>query len=148
MADLSVGQVARRCGVKVSTLHFYETKGLIFSSRNAGNQRRFGRDTIRRVSLIKAAQQLGVSLDEIQQAFASLPRYSAPSQTQWQKMASGWQRQLDRRIKSLQALSASLTSCIGCGCLSMKNCPLYNSQDKLEKAGPGPVLLQRKAQQL
>ena len=147
MAELSVGQVAKRCGVNVSTLHFYETKSLIFSSRNTGNQRRYGRDTIRRVSLIKAAQQLGVTLDEIQEAFASLPKYSAPTQAQWQTMATGWQVQLDKRIRSLQALSTSLTSCIGCGCLSMKNCPLYNSQDKLEKAGPGPVLLRRKAAQ-
>ncbi|MBD3584888.1 redox-sensitive transcriptional activator SoxR [Salinimonas sp. HHU 13199] len=147
MAELSVGQVASRCGVKVSTLHFYETKGLIFSSRNAGNQRRFGRDTMRRVSLIKAAQQLGVSLDEIQHAFASLPSYTAPTQAQWQSMATGWQIRLNERIKRLQALSDSLTGCIGCGCLSMKNCPLYNSQDKLGKVGSGPVLLQRKAGQ-
>ncbi|WP_018981367.1 redox-sensitive transcriptional activator SoxR [Salinimonas chungwhensis] len=144
MTHLSVGKVAQRCGVNVSTLHFYEKKGLIFSSRNAGNQRRYASSTIRRVSLIKAAQQLGISLEEIRQVFDQLPKFAAPSQHQWQLMASNWQRQLEVRISQLQTLKTSLTGCIGCGCLSMQSCPLYNAKDKLAAEGPGPVLLQRK----
>ncbi|QPG04584.1 redox-sensitive transcriptional activator SoxR [Salinimonas marina] len=143
MQNMSVGQVARRTGVAVSTLHFYEQKGLIHASRNAGNQRRFGRDAIRRVSLIKAAQQLGISLEEIAQAFAPLPDFAAPSAKQWQAMASGWQVQLDARIEKLTRLRKSLTGCIGCGCLSMANCPLYNPDDNLAAQGPGPVILNR-----
>ncbi len=140
---MSVGQVARRTGVAVSTLHFYEQKGLIHASRNVGNQRRFGRDAIRRVSLIKAAQQLGISLEEIAQAFAPLPAFAAPTAEQWQAMASGWQVQLDARIEKLTRLRESLTGCIGCGCLSMANCPLYNPDDSLSVEGPGPVILNR-----
>lgn len=141
--ELSVGQVARRCGVSISTLHFYEKKGLIFSSRNAGNQRRYGRDTIRRVSLIKAAQQLGVSLQEIHTAFAELPRLKAPDQQDWKLLATAWQAKLESRIAQLTRLKDSLTDCIGCGCLSMKNCPLYNQGDHLADEGPGPVILNR-----
>ena len=141
MEDLSVGKVAQRCGVNVSTLHFYERKGLIASNRNGGNQRRYGRDTIRRVSLIKAAQHLGVSLEEVKEAFASLPTFRAPDQQEWATMAIQWQQQLTQRIASLTRLRDSLDGCIGCGCLSMKRCPIYNPHDQLEEQGPGPVLL-------
>ncbi len=142
MNELTVGQVAKRCGVNVSALHFYEREGLIASRRNSGNQRRFGRDTIRRVSIIKVAQQLGIPLKEIVAVFAELPAFGAPQQHQWEAMASRWQVQLQARIAQLQQLEQSLTRCIGCGCLSMKQCPLYNQNDKLSEKGPGPVLLQ------
>lgn len=144
MDNLSVGQVAARCGVKVSTVHFYEQKQLIFSTRNTGNQRRYGRDTLRRVSLIKAAQRLGVSLSEIQQAFLALPKFAAPDHHAWQTLATQWQQKLDQRIENLTRLRDFLTGCIGCGCLSMKSCPLYNPHDELADQGPGPVILDNK----
>nr|WP_241262836.1 redox-sensitive transcriptional activator SoxR [Parahaliea mediterranea] len=140
---MSVGQVARRCGVAVSALHFYERKGLIFSSRSAGNQRRYGKDVIRRVSVIKAAQQLGVSLAEIESAFASLPRHKAPNRTHWQALSESWHQALSARIRKLEKLRDSLTGCIGCGCLSMDNCPLYNPDDVLGEQHTGPVMLER-----
>ncbi|MCL2916156.1 redox-sensitive transcriptional activator SoxR [Shewanella corallii] len=141
--EFSVGDVARRCGVKVSALHFYEEKGLIKSWRNAGNQRRYQKDVFRRVSVIKAAQKVGVSLAQIKQAFASLPDNRTPTSDDWDKLAVSWQQELDKRIRYLQRLRDSLGGCIGCGCLSMKNCPIYNQDDKLAEHGPGPVLLDR-----
>ncbi len=140
----SVGFVAKRTGVAVSTLHFYEARGLIHGSRNAGNHRRYGSDVIRRVSIIKAAQKLGVSLDEISQVFASLPRYRAPGKKAWKALSSDWRDQLNRRIDALEKLRDSLTGCIGCGCLSLDSCPMYNPDDRLSKDGPGPVIFNRK----
>ena len=142
-ANWTVGKVAKRCGVKVSTLHFYEQKGLIRSWRNAGNQRRYKADVLRRVSVIKAAQKMGVSLESIKQAFASLPEQRTPTMKDWQKLSSGWQAELNGRIAYLERLRDSLTGCIGCGCLSMKNCPIYNEDDKLAAEGTGPVILDR-----
>jgi len=138
----TVGRVAQRCGIKVSTLHFYEQKGLIRSSRNAGNQRRYKADVIRRVSVIKAAQKMGISLAAIKKAFATLPEERTPTQRDWQKLSSQWRSELNERIAYLERLRDSLTACIGCGCLSMKNCPIYNDQDKLAVEGPGAVLLE------
>ena len=143
MAEWSVGRVAKRCGVRVSTLHFYEEKGLISSFRNSGNQRRYKADVIRRVSVIKAAQKMGISLASIAEAFATLPDQRTPTQRDWQRLSSKWQQELNARIAYLERLRDSLTGCIGCGCLSMKNCPIYNQEDKLESEGPGPVLLER-----
>lgn len=142
-SNWSVGKVAQRCGVKVSTLHFYEQKGLIHSSRNAGNQRRYKADVLRRVSVIRVAQKLGISLETIRQAFATLPGQRTPTMKDWEKLSSRWQAELNERIADLQRLRDSLTGCIGCGCLSMKNCPVYNADDKLSKEGSGPVLLRR-----
>lgn len=144
-ANLSVGQVAKRRGVKVSTLHFYEQKGLIRSWRNQGNQRRYKREILRRISLIKAAQNLGISLTEIKRTLATLPNNKTPDKDDWQRLATQWQVELDQRIKHLQGLSDSLTGCIGCGCLSMNNCPIYNAQDKLAERGTGAILLQQNA---
>ena len=140
---LSVGQVARRCGVNVSTLHFYEEKGLIHSTRNAGNQRRYKKDVLRRVSVIKAAQKMGITLAAIEEAFSALPENRTPNQKDWQKLASRWQGELNARIRYLEKLRDYLTGCIGCGCLSMKNCPIYNAEDKLAATGAGPVILER-----
>jgi len=142
-ADWTVGKVAQRCGVKVSTLHFYEQKGLIHSLRNAGNQRRYKADVLRRVSVIKAAQKMGISLAAIKDAFASLPDRRTPTMKDWEKLSSAWQIELNGRIAYLQRLRDTLTGCIGCGCLSMKNCPIYNQDDKLAVEGSGPVILER-----
>ena len=140
-AGWSVGKVAGRCGVKISTLHFYEEKGLISSWRNQGNQRRYNKDVLRRISVIKAAQKVGISLEEIKTALSSLPGNRTPDTRDWEVLARYWRRGLDARITKLERLRDSLTGCIGCGCLSMKNCPIYNADDKLAKDGPGPVLL-------
>ena len=139
----TVGKVAQRCGVNVSTLHFYEQKGLIHSSRNAGNQRRYKAEVLRRVAVIKAAQKMGISLQAIKCAFASLPGKRTPTAMDWQKLSTLWQGELNARIAYLERLRDSLTGCIGCGCLSMKNCPIYNQDDKLASEGSGPVILDR-----
>ena len=143
-ASWTVGKVAQRCGVKVSTLHFYEEKGLISSTRNAGNQRLYTADVLRRVSVIKAAQKMGVSLASIKEAFATLPDQRTPTQRDWQRLATNWKKELNERIAYLERLRDSLTGCIGCGCLSMKKCPIYNEDDKLAKLGNGPIILEQK----
>ena len=142
-ASWTVGRVAQRCGVKVSTLHFYEEKGLISSTRNAGNQRRYQADVVRRVSVIKAAQKMGISLASIKDAFAALPNQRTPTTADWARLSRAWQDELNARIAYLERLRDSLTGCIGCGCLSMKKCPLYNANDKLGEGRTGPVVLER-----
>ena len=142
-ARLSIGQVAKRAGVKVSALHFYEEKGLIHSWRNNGNQRRFKPDVLRRISIIKAAQKVGVSLLEIEQAFHQLPNNRTPTTQDWEKLASQWHQRLNQRINYMVKLRDHLTRCIGCGCLSMSSCPLYNPADELAKQGVGPVILDK-----
>lgn len=139
----TVGQVAKRCGIKVSTLHFYEKKGLIQSTRNSGNQRRYNKEVLRRVSVIKAAQKMGISLEEIKQAFATLPNNRTPSVRDWENLATQWREDLNQRIAYMERLRDRLTGCIGCGCLSMKSCPMYNEDDQLASEGAGPVLLDR-----
>lgn len=141
--ELSVGQVAKRCGVKVSTLHFYEAKGLIFSLRNQGNQRRYKRDMLRRISVIKAAQRMGITLEEIKTAFENLPNKRTPNIDDWSQLSQTWKKQLEKRIAYMQDLSDSLEGCIGCGCLSMASCPLYNPEDMLATQGVGSVLLDK-----
>lgn len=141
-SDLTVGEVSKRSGVAVSALHFYEAKGLISCQRTEGNQRRYHRDILRRVSLIKIAQKLGVSLNEIKAAFKELPSNNQATAAEWKAMSSKWKKTLDDRIEHLTQLRDQLTSCIGCGCLSMKDCPLRNPQDQLAKQGSGPQLLE------
>ena len=141
-ADLSVGEVAERSGVAVSAIHFYETKGLLTSWRNAGNQRRYPREALRRVSLIKVAQRLGIPLASIKEALDSLPKGRTPTDQDWRKLSGRWHADLDQRIKQLTQLRDRLTGCIGCGCLSMKACPLRNPFDQLAEQGPGPQLLE------
>lgn len=143
IATWPVGKVAQRCGVKISTLHFYEKKGLIQSVRNEGNQRRYKPEVLRRVSVIKAAQKMGISLENIKQAFATLPNQRTPTTKDWEKLSSYWQEELNARISYLERLRDHLTGCIGCGCLSMKVCPIYNEKDKVATEGNGPVLLER-----
>lgn len=141
-SDLTVGEVSKRSGIAVSALHFYEAKGLIGSHRTEGNQRRYHRDILRRVSLIKVAQNLGVSLSEIKAAFKELPPDHQATSIEWKAMSSKWKKRLDDRIEHLIKLRDQLTSCIGCGCLSLKDCPLRNPQDQLAKQGSGPQLLE------
>jgi len=139
---LSVGQMAERSGVAVSTLHFYETKGLIHSQRNAGNQRRYRRDVLRRVAIIKVAQRLGIPLADIGAALATLPCDHMPTAADWQRLSARWQSDLNARIEQLTRLRDQLTGCIGCGCLSMQDCPLRNPWDELGEQGAGARLLE------
>jgi MerR family transcriptional regulator, redox-sensitive transcriptional activator SoxR len=138
---LSVGEVADRSGVAVSTIHFYETKGLIRAWRSPGNQRRYGRDVLRRVAVIKVAQRLGLPLDTIRKAMDSLPGGRTPTAADWKRLSAEWRADLQRRIRILQKLSRELDGCIGCGCLSLKICRLRNAWDELSEQGPGPRLL-------
>ena len=136
--ERSVGEVSSRSGVAVSALHFYERQGLIASSRTAGNQRRYARAVLRRVAVIKVAQRMGVPLAEIAQALAHLPGNRVPGKKDWGKLSSHWKEQLDERIATLTQLRNQLDSCIGCGCLSLKVCPLRNHEDCLGDQGAGP----------
>ena len=138
---LSVGQVAERSGVAISALHFYESKGLIKSHRTSGNQRRYPRDVLRRVAVIKVAQRTGVPLATIRDAMRALPRDRPPTAADWNKLSARWREDLDRRINRLTELRDQLGGCIGCGCMSLKVCPLRNPMDTLGKQGSGPRLL-------
>lgn len=142
MRLLSVGEVARRAGVPVSTLHFYEAKGLIASTRNAGNQRRFPALVLRTIAVIKVAQRTGIPLEEIKNAFGRYPPNSKLTAAQWGEMSTAWREDLNARIRTLEALRDSLDDCIGCGCLSLEDCPLRNPEDRLGLEGPGPRVLE------
>ena len=135
--ELSVGEVARRSGVAVSALHFYERKGLIGSLRTAGNQRRYSRDVLRRLAVIRVAQRVGMPLEAVAKAFAALPENTTPTRAEWAKMSALWKDELDARIRELHLLRDQLTDCIGCGCLSMKKCRLVNPGDTLGEQGDG-----------
>ena len=147
-ASWSVGRVAKRCGINVSTLHFYEQKGLIKSWRNDGNQRRYKPDVLRRIAVIKAAQKIGISLEDVKQAFSALPDSRTPTVEDWQLLSRHWQTMLDARIAYLQKLRDYFTGCIGCGCLSMSKCMLFNPGDELAAQGSGAVILERIEQQM
>ncbi|WP_185750108.1 redox-sensitive transcriptional activator SoxR [Stenotrophomonas sp. 278] len=135
--ELSVGEVARRSGVAVSALHFYERKGLIHSLRTAGNQRRYGREVLRRLAVIRVAQRVGLPLEAVANAFAALPENKTPTKTEWARMSALWKDELDQRIEQLRLLRDQLTDCIGCGCLSLKKCRLANPGDALGEQGDG-----------
>ncbi len=138
---LSVGELAARSGVAVSALRFYEYKGLIKSTRTKGNQRRYPREVLRRVAVIKVAQRVGVPLASIREALATLPAGRAPTAKDWRRLSAKWKAELDERIARLTRLRDQLDQCIGCGCLSIDNCWLRNPSDKLGRQGPGPRLL-------
>jgi MerR family transcriptional regulator, redox-sensitive transcriptional activator SoxR len=142
---LSVGEVAQRSGVAVSALHFYETRGLIRSQRSAGNQRRYARDVLRRIAVIRTAQHVGVSLEQIATAFDTLPHDKAPTRADWSRLSRQWRDDLNQRITQLEKLRDTLDDCIGCGCLSIKRCALRNPGDTLASAGPGAYRLQIKS---
>lgn len=139
--ELSVGEVAARSGVAVSTLHFYEAQGLINGWRNSGNHRRYARDVLRRVAIIKVAQRAGIPLATIREALQSLPEGRTPTAADWARLSASWRVELDGRIQRLTRLRDQLDGCIGCGCLSLNACPLRNPWDKLSDEGPGPRLL-------
>jgi MerR family redox-sensitive transcriptional activator SoxR len=135
---LTIGEVAQRTGIAPSALRFYETKGLIHSERSDGNQRRFHRDMLRRISFIKVAQNVGLSLDDIAAALATLPEQRTPTKEDWTRLSRAWGPVLDEQIAVLQRLRDKLDGCIGCGCLSLKSCHLYNPDDVAAHLGPGP----------
>jgi MerR family redox-sensitive transcriptional activator SoxR len=141
--ELTPGEVASRAGVAVSALHFYEREGLITSTRTAGNQRRYHRDVLRRIGFIRVSQQVGISLADIRAALATLPEGRTPTKADWARLSRRWRGDLDTRIAQLQRLRDDLDGCIGCGCLSLRACRLYNPQDTLAGQGPGPVRLER-----
>ena len=141
-SELTVGDVARRSGVAISAIHFYETKGLVTSWRNAANQRRYPREALRRVSIVKVAQRVGIPLASIKAALDSLPKGRTPNDRDWRKLSARWHAELDARIAKLSRLRDQLTGCIGCGCLSMHSCPLRNPMDEIGAQGPGPQFIE------
>jgi MerR family transcriptional regulator, redox-sensitive transcriptional activator SoxR len=138
---LTIGELSARTGVAASALRFYEAEGLITSTRTRGGQRRYARDTLRRVSFMRIAQQVGLSLDDIGLALASLPANRTPNRRDWARLSSSWRPKLDARIRLLERLRDDLSGCIGCGCLSLTTCPLYNPGDVLAAKGPGARIL-------
>jgi MerR family redox-sensitive transcriptional activator SoxR len=138
---LSIGQLARRTGLSVSAIRFYETRGLVTAVRSAGNQRRFLRSDIRRLSFALIAQQLGLTLAEIEAELATLPQGRAPTRADWQAISRRISGLLRTRIERLEKTRDRLDGCIGCGCLSLDRCALYNRDDRAARAGPGPRFL-------
>ena len=138
---LTIGETAQRSGVAASALRFYETRKLIAADRGSGNQRRYHRSMLRRISIIKVAQSIGLSLEEISTALETLPDKRTPTRRDWEKLSLKWRDQLDTRIANLQNLREQLSSCIGCGCLSLKRCALYNPKDCAAVKGAGPRYL-------
>lgn len=136
--DLTIGALSDRTGVATSALRFYEAEGLIHSSRTDAGHRRFHREVLRRVAFIRVAQEVGLTLEEIRSALASLPEARTPTQEDWERLASSWRPRLDAQIALLERLRDRLVGCIGCGCLSMKACRLINPGDQVAERGPGP----------
>lgn len=135
---LTIGELSARSGVAPSALRFYEQQGLIRSIRTTGNQRRYDRTELRRVSFIRIAQQIGISLERIRSALAELPESRTPTKQDWERLSRSWRTELDHRIAVLQKLRDNLSGCIGCGCLSLQACKLYNPGDELAAGGAGP----------
>jgi MerR family redox-sensitive transcriptional activator SoxR len=142
MTQLTIGQLAERAGVATSAIRFYESRGLVASVRTVGNQRRYEQSTLRRVAFIRTAQRVGLSLDEIGAALATLPDGRVPTKADWSRLSRAWRPRLDEQIERIERLRDQLDSCIGCGCLSLKTCALSNPDDAVATSGPGPVLLE------
>ena len=134
---LTIGEMATRSGVRTSTLRYYEARGLISSERSGGGQRRYARETLRRVAVIRAAQILGLTLDEIRRALDELPAARTPDRHDWERLSQTWRSSLDGRITEFEALRDRLSGCIGCGCLSLENCGIFNPGDRAAGAGAG-----------
>jgi len=134
---LKPGEVAARAGVAVSTLHYYESVGLIHSRRTTGGRREYRRDTLRTIAFIRASQKLGIRLERIKQALDELPYEKPPTKRDWARLARMWRDDLNARIAQLTALRDNLANCIGCGCLSLTACPYTNPGDVLSREGPG-----------
>ncbi|WP_282778431.1 MULTISPECIES: redox-sensitive transcriptional activator SoxR [unclassified Nocardia] len=139
--ELTPGQLSERSGVAVSALHFYEREGLLHSRRTSGNQRRYPRETLRRVAFIRISQQVGIPLAEIRKALDNLPDGRTPTRRDWETLSTAWRADLDDRIAQLIALRDNLTGCIGCGCLSLGTCKIVNAHDHLGDEGPGARVL-------
>ncbi|TCP47971.1 MerR family redox-sensitive transcriptional activator SoxR [Tamaricihabitans halophyticus] len=134
---LTIGQVSDRSGVPHTALRFYEDKGLVTAERSGGNQRRYPRSVLRRLAFIRAAQRVGLSLEDIRDALSMLPADHAPTKADWTRLSRSWQAELDARIDALQRLRDRLTGCVGCGCLSLRSCSLQNGDDEMARFGPG-----------
>lgn len=134
---MPIGELARRAGVATSTLRFYEAEGLIAAARSTGGQRRYPRHVLRRVAFVRAAQAVGLSLEQIRTALAGLPDARTPTKSDWTALARAWRPLIDERIATLERLRSRLDGCIGCGCLSLKACALYNPGDAVARDGPG-----------
>ena len=141
MTDLTIGELAERSGVAPSALRFYEDRGLIASRRTTGNQRRYARATLRRVAFIRTAQRVGLTLEEVSEALATLPEGRTPTKADWARLSRSWRPRLDEQIRRIELLRDRLDGCIGCGCLSLRTCSLVNPGDWLAQEGPGPVRL-------
>ena len=141
--ELTIGEVAARSGVASSALRFYEAQELIAARRTRGNQRRYDRAILRRIALIQAGRAAGIPLEQIRAALATLPAHRTPTRRDWDRLSRGWRDDLDQRIATLQALRNRLTTCIGCGCLSIDRCSLLNPADEAGKIGPGAHYLRR-----
>lgn len=138
---IPIGETARRAGMAASALRFYEAEGLIRSERTEGGQRRYARGVLRRLAFIRAAQNVGLTLDEIREAMAALPAGRTPTPADWARLSASWRTRLDEQIEGLMALRDGLGSCIGCGCLSLRTCRLMNPGDRAAAAGPGATRL-------
>src|SRR3954469_17491528 len=141
MTELTIGDLSDRSGVATSAIRYYEERGLVTARRTTGNQRRYERSMLRRLAFIRTAQRVGLSLEEIEEALATLPSNRTPTKADWARLSRGWRPRLDARIAQLERLRDTLDSCIGCGCLSLKRCNLNNPRDVVAPRGPGPVLL-------
>ena len=141
--ELSIGELSERSGVSQSALRFYERRGLIAARRTDGNQRRYPGVTLRRVALVQAGKAAGIPLDRIRQALAALPEGRQPTKRDWERLSSSWRRELDERIATLESIRTRLTTCIGCGCLSLKTCNLLNPDDEAARLGGGAHYLRR-----
>jgi MerR family redox-sensitive transcriptional activator SoxR len=139
---LTIGQLSERSGVATSAIRFYETRGLVDSQRTTGNQRRYAQATLRRVAFIRAAQRVGLTLDEIGEALATLPSGRTPTKADWSRLSASWRPRLDEQLRRIEKLRDNLDGCIGCGCLSLQRCRLYNPDDELADDGPGAVRLE------
>jgi len=142
MTQLTIGQLAERAGVATSAIRFYESRGLIQAVRTTGNQRRFEQATLRRIAFIRTAQRVGLSLDEVADALATLPEHRTPTKADWSRLSRAWRPRLDEQIERLERLRDKLDGCIGCGCLSLRTCALNNPDDEVAPRGPGPVFLE------
>jgi MerR family redox-sensitive transcriptional activator SoxR len=140
-ATLSIGKLAERTGLAVSAIRFYDSIGLVKSDRNAGGQRQFRRSDIRRLSFVLIAQQLGFTLEQIREQLDALPDQRTPTQRDWQRLSRQFKQNIDQRIDALERLRGRLSGCIGCGCLSLKRCSLYNPDDRAASLGVGPRYL-------
>ena len=142
MTELTIGELSERSGLATSAIRFYEERGLVASRRTTGNQRRYARATLRRLAFIRTAQRVGLSLDEIETALATLPSNRTPTKADWTRLSRSWRPLLDARIAQLERLRDTLDSCIGCGCLSLQRCRLSNPDDQVAVRGPGAVFLE------